>query len=407
MKNNWLKKIFTISIIVTVISCVFLSKPTFADKYTSPSLSDIDSESSGENANSLLENGTVSTTTGTQDSNGESGTEKTEKSIKWPNAIPLRILVSVLSIFPFIANKMLSLVAGDNFTIWKLLTNKITVTDIDFWKSSSEDWINIIRNNVAIWYYSVRNIAIVGMMVVLIYIGLRMAMLTIAGGDPRDQAKYKKLFINWLVGFSLTIILHYVLIFAIQVADLFTKIIIKVFEDSSTNTGIENDLVNSTWSEVWSSDNKHPFWEFIIYCFLVYYQFKFFWIYVMRALKIYFYIIISPLVCMTYSIDKIKDNKSQTLDRWVAEFLTELLMQPIQLLTYTIFIVSMDEILKESPILLIFILMTISNINKTISKLLLGRRRGRFSMDPQDVKNPLAPPPRKTVSGFIKGIRQK
>ena len=48
--------------------------------------------------------------------------------------------------------------------------------------------------------------------------------------------------------------------------------------------------------------------------------------YINRMIKIAFLIIISPLISITYSIDKIGDGKSQALDTWLKEFVYTVLM---------------------------------------------------------------------------------
>ena len=44
-----------------------------------------------------------------------------------------------------------------------------------------------IRKNIAIWYYALRNLAIGILLAILIYVGIRMAISTVAS----DEAKYK------------------------------------------------------------------------------------------------------------------------------------------------------------------------------------------------------------------------
>jgi hypothetical protein len=62
-------------------------------------------------------------------------------------------------------------------------------------------------------------------------------------------------------------------------------------------------------------------------------------------IKIAFLIIISPLISITYSIDKIGDGKSQALDTWLKEFVYTVLMQPFHCIIYMVFINTAFELL--------------------------------------------------------------
>ena len=60
--------------------------------------------------------------------------------------------------------------------------------------------------------------------------------------------------------------------------------------------------------------------------------------YIKRMITIAFLILISPIITITYSIDKISDGKSQALDTWVKEFLQNVLIQPFHCIIYLVFI---------------------------------------------------------------------
>lgn len=49
-------------------------------------------------------------------------------------------------------------------------------------------------------------------------------------------------------------------------------------------------------------------------------------------------IIIAPLITITYSIDKLGDNKSQALDTWLKEFIYGILIQPFHCIIYLVFV---------------------------------------------------------------------
>ena len=74
----------------------------------------------------------------------------------------------------------------------------------------------------------------------------------------------------------------------------------------------------------------------------------FLFIYIKRMLIIGFLIIISPLITVTYSIDKVKDGKAQALNTWLKEFMSTVLMQPFDCIIYLVFISAIMDTLKTS-----------------------------------------------------------
>ena len=69
------------------------------------------------------------------------------------------------------------------FTIEDIIFNRYYLFDIDYFDFTSKGKDNTlitIKKNVAIWYYAMRNIAIVANLITLIYIGIRLAISTVA-----------------------------------------------------------------------------------------------------------------------------------------------------------------------------------------------------------------------------------
>ena len=101
-----------------------------------------------------------------------------------------------------------------------IFANKMQLTDANFIsniKTKSEDpdayrvWLKddsalvTLRNIISGWYVTLRTIAIVGLLSVLIYIGIRI----IISSTGSDKAKYKQRLVDWLVAFCLLFLMHY------------------------------------------------------------------------------------------------------------------------------------------------------------------------------------------------------
>ena len=83
----------------------------------------------------------------------------------------------------------------------------------------------------------------------------------------------------------------------------------------------------------------------------MYYQIKFFLLYFFRMIRFAFFIIISPLVCITYAIDKVGDGKAQAFHHLMIDIMITAFLQPIQLMIYLFFIFSAREILVANMFL--------------------------------------------------------
>ena len=71
-----------------------------------------------------------------------------------------------------------------------------------------------------------------------------------------------------------------------------------------------------------------------LYFMLAIIIFVFFATYVKRMITIAFLIMISPIITITYSLDRMGDGKSQALNTWFKNFVYNILLQPIQCIIY-------------------------------------------------------------------------
>lgn len=83
--------------------------------------------------------------------------------------------------------------------------------------------------------------------------------------------------------------------------------------------------------------------------------------YFKRFLSVGFLIIISPLITITYSIDKAGDGKAQAFGTWLREMVFNIFIQIIHAVIYIVFIFSAAEIAKQIPLLGILFLDTIKS----------------------------------------------
>lgn len=224
-----------------------------------------------------------------------------------------------------------------------LNVNFFEIEETNFWQSiGSSNIIKNLRLSVAAWYYAFRNISAVILMCILIYVGIRMALSTIA----EEKAKYQKMLYDWVCSFILIFVLQYIIIFTIEANNAIIKFIRNSLVVRTEVGGF--DFVAGTYTTMDGIIGKMALqsttgiglgsFTAIIALFMIFFQtLSFFFAYMNRVLKVAFLIIISPLISLTYSIDKIGDGKAQALNSWLKEFVYTILIQPFHAILYMAF----------------------------------------------------------------------
>ncbi len=270
--------------------------------------------------------------------------------------------------------------------------NVITATN-----SKGEEYTSIaqeLQPTISRWYSALRNMVMVGLMIVLLYIGIRIVM----SSTSKEAAKYKENLQNWIVAVLIVVFMHYIMAFALTITEEITsllnsanaEIVVPISTDIITLDEIEDaggsdqvqdpDTSDGESDGLWltqevqdaqandaASDdyigwrtnflgqariyqqiqvddsgngvvNEYRVGYTIIYFLLVVYTIMFLVIYIKRVIYMAFLTLIAPLVALTYPIDKIADGKAQAFDMWIKEYIFNLLIQPFHLLLYTILV---------------------------------------------------------------------
>ena len=240
-------------------------------------------------------------------------------------------------------------VSGDSFkdsskvfvTPFDIVFGKAAITDIDFLNVKDDDSSAVmkIRNAVAQWYYFMRIIAVSILLVVLVYVGIRMALSTIA----EDKAKYKKMLVDWAASLALVFLLQYLIAFMITL----NKVIVDAIAKTSSST--TKDLAKALGEIALEAlgVGVDGIAATVVFCLFVYQTFVILFSYINRMIRIAFLIIIAPLITITYSIDKMGDGKAQALNEWMKEFITSVLIQPFHCVIYMVFVSIAIELLQH------------------------------------------------------------
>lgn len=360
-------KILQIFIAILFISVIF-SMQTMATETVpeDPFSQDVVDENVGNQVLEWGENGTGQTIT----NDGQTNSYELESTPSFFDAL-FTILGWIIAIVPFVANFIISLVAGtDTFSIEKLLLGEyelfhINVFNVDGLTGEYAELVQSLSQTVSTWYIALRNLAMVMSAVVLVYVGIRMAFSSVAD----DKAKYKVMLKNWFISFALLFLLQYIMIFLFEAAELLINAINKaIILDPNADVSMEETILNDSFANIAAASGINKLLYIIIYFMMVYYQLKFFLIYIMRVFKVDFLVMIAPLICVTYPIDTMGDNKAQAFNNWIKEMIGEIFLQPIHLCIYLVFIYSAGEIAVEAPLIAIMFFAALSNGEKIIRR---------------------------------------
>lgn len=263
---------------------------------------------------------------------------------------------------------------------------------------------NELRATVSNWYKILRDLSLVALLSVLVYIGIRI----IISSTSQDKAKYKQMLVDWIVAICLLFVMQYIMSFS----NILVKKIIEIVDTTQVSSDEENEIIEpevflitdktkvSKAYEVLIGDDgnsSNPYYQFfvdedgnpagsdatvlvwpaenfmqqarlqlqlleddtetyvaigwkLIYVVLVIFTVIFLVTYVKRVIYMAFLTIIAPLVALTYPIDKINDGKAQAFSMWFREYIFNLLIQPFHLILYTILIGSAMEFASQNII---------------------------------------------------------
>lgn len=260
--------------------------------------------------------------------------------------------------------------SGNNgFTIQGIVFGKYTLFDINFFEfdTSSNNINDKVKISVSQWYFALRNIAIVANLLLLVYIGIRMAISTVS----EQQARYKKMFFNWFVSFLLLFNIHYVLIIFFEAQ----KILIDIISSFTGSGEFESDILQNTWKGF--AENKG--WGTVVYVIEIFiqtfYRLKFFWVYAKRFLTVGLLLIISPLISVMDAIYSV-DQKLPIFKKWTKEITYNVILQVIHAAVYAVFILSASEIAKQIPIVGMLMLIALSRTEQIVRSTLKLNGKG-------------------------------
>lgn len=267
------------------------------------------------------------------------------------------------------------------YSVDKIFAGKVPAFDINFidpdmytgyGAGTNSHIASQLSDIISKWYKELRNLAIVILLSVLVYTGIRI----IISSSSDDRAKYKQRIVDWLVAMCLLFVMHYIMLFTVSfvnilndtIGDMATSIPVQIVTGNTVDHSFNTSLTGLVRLQMQYSEFAPKLTFMIFYVCLVVQTVKFTWIYLKRLVTMVFLTIISPLVAMTYPIDKMNDGKAQAFDQWLKEYIFTALLQPFHLIVYTVLVGSGIDIVKVNPIFAIMVVTFIENAEQMLRK---------------------------------------
>ena len=236
-----------------------------------------------------------------------------------------------------------------------------------------------LQETIASWYKSFRNIAVVGLLSVLVYLAIRILISSTAA----DKAKYKESLRDWFVALCLVFVIHIVMSGILLLTDTINSLFSASVDDGiivQATHSDEGDYANQKFkfrtnliglarfkaqADQWQDATAYT----IIYLALVIYTCMFTFMYFKRFLWMAFFTMIAPLVALTYPIDKAGDGHAQAFNLWFKEYTMNAIIQPVHLILYSVFVTSAIDLAVDNPIYAVVAIAFLVSAEKFIKKM--------------------------------------
>lgn len=254
-----------------------------------------------------------------------------------------------------------------------------------------------LQKTIASWYVALRNLSVVALLSILVYVGIRIILSSTAN----DKAKYKQMLKDWLIALCLLFFMHYIMSFIVTITESITSAIlgnsngniavtVSSSDGKAPGTTFNTNLMGFARFQIQKNTIIEKFTYLIIYAFLLYYTVMFGWKYLKRMVMMAFLTIIAPLVVLTYPIDKMNDGKAQAFDAWLKEYIFNALLQPFHLIIYYVFVLSAMDLAVNNILYTIVVLWFIPKAEEILRRF-FGFDRGAPSLG-------------NTMAGFAGGL---
>lgn len=257
-----------------------------------------------------------------------------------------------------------------NYSPEEIFSGQVEFLNINFFRKVTDNttpWAKI-RSTVVAWYKAIRMIAIVALLSVLIYIGIKI----ILSANSTEKAKYKEMLISWFIAVVLLFTMQYIMSFIVNVIEQISQMLKGVTGNIKVNFNGETfttNLIGLARFKMQQQQFSSKLGYFMLYIGLVVFTFKFTFVYLKRLLVMVFLTLIAPIVAITYPIEKAQDGKAQGFNLWLKEYTYNMLLQPMHYILYYILISTSLTLAADNLIYALAVFAFMSEAEKLLKRI--------------------------------------
>ena len=234
-------------------------------------------------------------------------------------------------------------------TIDSILFNEEPLVDVNFFDDSEavqeikeknpKAFIIQLRNGVRMWYYIIRNIAIMVMVVILMYVAIRM-LLNIYTSSAEDKARYKEMMIAWVKALSTLVVMHIIIYTVIA----FNTDIINTIKDVAHIDDPRLQNLNIILLErALDIRLSISFPATILYVLVTYLTVQYFFLYLKRFILVLILIISGPFIILKTAYESTGKSVSKAYSKWLYDLMINVMEQSLHALFYALFVKNLFE----------------------------------------------------------------
>ena len=229
-----------------------------------------------------------------------------------PNLVAAIVLTSIMSFLTILlqdSNKeggVGEAKSGWMLTPDKIFMNKVPITNIEIFINGNvaeKTKLAGFVNSIASWYRVVFLISIAMLFLILLYLSVRAILLSVA----KDIADTKNMLFNWVKSVMILFLMSFIIFTVISLNSAFVSIIT---QSTINESGILENQVQQLVFGMLMPNFVRMIVSTVILLLLLVQTLSFLAVYVKRLITIGFYILIAPIISVSYALDIAGDRKS-------------------------------------------------------------------------------------------------
>ena len=216
--------------------------------------------------------------------------------------------------------------------------------------ADEENVVVMIKKTIAEWFKIMRAIALAGMLCVLILIGIKIALSSLAS----EKAVYKRMLVDWLAGMAFLFLVQYIMLFIILLNEILVGQVesyatgdnspaaqvtkIEFGEAAKTNEDLEISVYEAVRSRAYDIKLINGLTGTVMYITLVVFAWRFSWMYLKRYFTLIVLTLMAPGVAFSYALQKVFTGKAKSWSNWLHEYIVNVLIQTVHAIIYASFV---------------------------------------------------------------------